>query len=243
MASSAERGLDLGGVTAVVTGASRGIGRAVATRLAAAGSKVALVARTVTELEAAAASVGGEPFPADVSDEASVERLFAAVSAAFGGVPEIVVNAAGAFGLAPIAETEVAAFDRQLASNLRAPFLVMRAVLPAMLARGSGHILTIGSVAGRQGFAGNGAYSASKFGVVGLHAVLDAETVGTGVRATLVEPAATATTLWDEVDRTRYPDLPSTGAMMTVEAVADVVVYALTRPREIAVRRLFLERA
>jgi hypothetical protein len=91
----------------------------------------------------------------------------------------------------------VEAFDRMIAVNLRAAFLLMRAFVPGMLARGRGHIVTIGSVAGRQAFPSNGAYSASKFGVRGLHAVLAAELRGTGVRATFVEPAATDTPLWD----------------------------------------------
>ncbi|HEY8470408.1 MAG TPA: SDR family NAD(P)-dependent oxidoreductase, partial [Longimicrobiales bacterium] len=106
----------------------------------------------------------------------------------------------------------------------------------------SGHVVTVGSIAGRHAFPHNGAYAASKFGVRGLHAVLDAELRGTGVRATLIEPAATDTGIWDAVDRERHPDLPPREKMLSPRAVADAIVYAVTRPPEVAVRTLALER-
>jgi NADP-dependent 3-hydroxy acid dehydrogenase YdfG len=127
--------------------------------------------------------------------------------------------------------------------NLRAPFLLMRAFLPSMIERGSGHIVTVGSIAGRQAFPSNGAYSASKFGVRGLHAVLDLELKGTGVRSTLVEPAATDTTLWDAVDRDENAGLPEPDTMLEVGAVADAVLYAITRPERTGIPVISLERA
>jgi NADP-dependent 3-hydroxy acid dehydrogenase YdfG len=181
--------------------------------------------------------------PADLADPAAVERVVAESTEAFGGAaPDIVVSAAGAFALAPLAETDPASFDRILAVNLRAPFLLIRGFLPGMLARGSGDLVTIGSVAGRHAFPHNGAYSASKFGVRGLHAVLDAEVRGSGVRAVLVEPSATDTGLWDSIDFGRNPGLPPRSAMLSAAAVADAVVYAVTRPREVALRTLVVER-
>ena len=83
-----------------------------------------------------------------------------------------------------------------------------------MLARGSGHVVTLGSIAGRHAFPHNGAYSALKFGVRGLHEVLDVELRGTGVRSTLVEPAATDTPIWDTIDFTLHPGLPPREAML-----------------------------
>jgi NADP-dependent 3-hydroxy acid dehydrogenase YdfG len=103
--------------------------------------------------------------------------------------------------------------------------------------------VTIGSIAGRHAFPHNGAYSASKFAVRGLHAVLDAELRGTGVRATLVEPAATDTPLWDGIDPDRHPALPPRSAMLAPDAVADAVVYALGRPPGVALRNLIVERS
>lgn len=243
MGSWGERGA-LEGRTAVVTGASRGIGRAVAARLRAAGAWVAMTARGEAALRDAASSVGGHAVVADVSDPASVHRLAAYLDEVLGGeAPDIVVNAAGVFDLAPLAETDPESFERHLAVNVRAPFLVIRAFLPAMLRRGSGHVVTLGSIAGRQAFPHNGAYSASKFAVRGLHAVLDAELRGTGVRSTLVEPAATDTPLWDAIDFARHPGLPPREAMLSPEAVADAVLYAVTRPPEVDVRTIVIERA
>jgi len=242
MASSADGGT-LQGRTALVTGASRGIGLETARRLRAAGASVVMVARGEAALRAAAEEAGGHAIPADVADPAAVQRLAIQVIEMLDGqAPDALVNAAGVFRLAPIAETAPEDFDRHLAVNLRGPFLLIRALLPAMLARGAGHIVTVGSVAGRLAFPHNGAYSASKFGVRGLHAVLDAELRGTGVRATLVEPAATATGLWDAIDRERHPGLPPRDRMLDPGAVADAIVYAITRPPEVDVRVIALDR-
>jgi NADP-dependent 3-hydroxy acid dehydrogenase YdfG len=217
----------LAGRRAIVTGGTRGIGAAIVNQLRGAGCEVIPVARS--------AGTGG--FAGDVTRAADVERLAAAHD------PDILVNAAGAFSLASVAETSVHNFDDMLATNLRGPFLLIRALLPRMLARGSGFIVSIGSIAGRQALPGNGAYSASKFGLRGLHAVLDAELKGTGVRATLVEPAATDTSLWDAIDRARNPGLPEAGAMLQPQAVADAVFYVLTRPVETHINYLGLERS
>jgi len=177
-----------------------------------------------------------------VSDAEAVEQLRERVGSRF-GVPDVVVNAAGSFALAPVAETEVGTFDEQIAVNLRGPFLVTRAFLPAMLARGSGTVVSIGSVAGRQAFPANGAYSAAKFGLRGLHAVLDQELRGTGVRSVLVEPAATNTPLWDRIDRAANPGLPAPEVMLDADAVADAVLYAVTRPMAVAIHNVILERS
>jgi NAD(P)-dependent dehydrogenase (short-subunit alcohol dehydrogenase family) len=235
MASSAER-------SALVTGASRGIGLAVAQALSDGGWRLAIVARDASALRHAAEKTGALPLPADVSDAGDVERLRVEVHERFAGPPYAVVNCAGAFDLAPVADTDVDSFDRQLAANLRGPFLLIRAFLPAMLDRRSGHIVSIGSVAGRRALPHNGAYAASKFGLRGLHEVLDLELRDTGVRSTLVEPAATATTAWDAIDRERTPGLPATDDMLAPEAVADAVVYALTRPEDTDIPLLAIER-
>lgn len=236
MASSAE----LDGRVAVVTGASGGIGAAVSRRLAAAGAAVWMVARGRERLEAAAREAGGRAVAADVADAAGAD----AVRRAVGTQPvDILVNAAGSFELAPVAETDPDMFARMIAGNLMAPFLTIRALLPGMLGAGRGHVVTIGSVAGRRAFPQNGAYSASKFGVRGLHAVLDEELRGTGVRATLVEPAATDTSLWDPLDPDGREDLPSRSAMLSPERVAEVVLYIVTRPPDVRIPAIAVERS
>jgi NADP-dependent 3-hydroxy acid dehydrogenase YdfG len=228
------------GRAAVVTGGSSGIGRAVAARLAAAGARVVVAGRGEARLREAARAVGAEPCVADV---ATVEGVAALRAALDGAVPDVVVHAAGAFELAPLAETSIESFDRMVAVNLRSAFLLVREFVPGMLERGSGHIVVIGSVAGRQAFPANGAYSASKFGVRGMHAVLAAELRGTGVRATFVEPAATDTPLWDAVDLQASPGLPARSAMLDADAVADAVLFAVTRPDAVAIPNILVERA
>lgn len=228
--SSGREEIGLRGRTALVTGGSRGIGLAVARALADAGASVALVARPSPALDDAARAIGGTPLPCDVTAAAEVLALPERARAALGSAPDIVVNSAGGFALSPLAETAPEEFERQLAVNLRGPFLAIRAFLPGMLARGAGHLLSIGSVAGRKAFVGNGAYSASKFGLRGLHAVLAEEIRGTGVRATLLEPAATDTPLWDPFDPDRRDDLPSRAVMLRAEDVARAVLFALSQP-------------
>ena len=225
MGSSAEP--PLAGQRALVTGGTRGIGAAIVVGLRAAGCQALIVARH-TE---------GDGVAADITRREDVDMLAGRYR------PDILINAAGAFGLAPVAQTSVESFDRMLATNLRGPFLLIRAFLPAMLARGAGHIVSIGSIAGRQAFPSNGAYSASKFGLRGLHEVLDTELKGTGVRSTLIEPAATDTALWDEIERRDHPGLPERASMLSPEAVADAVLYVLTRPVQMHINYLGVERS
>jgi NADP-dependent 3-hydroxy acid dehydrogenase YdfG len=236
---------ELNDIVAVVTGASSGIGRATAIALGAAGAGVVLVGRSQTRLAATAELAGRRAVTCscDVATEQGIERVRRAVAELRESGPDVIVHAAGAFELAPLAETTIESFDRMIAVNLRACFLLLNAFLAGMLARGSGHVVTIGSVAGRQAFPSNGAYSASKFGVRGLHAVLAAELRGSGVRATFVEPAATDTPLWDAVDAERNPGLPPRSAMLDPAAVAEAVLFAITRQRETSIPNILMERS
>ena len=234
--------LSLRGRTALVTGASRGIGRRVATLFAEAGAEVWAMARSGDALDELAAETGCKPLVADLADEASVwdavDRLLDA-----GDVPDVLVNAAGVFGLAPLHEETVKSFDDHLTVNLRAPFLLVRTLLPAMLEAGSGTIVNVGSVSGRRAFPANGAYSASKFGLRGLHEVLLEEIRGTGVRATLLEPAATDTGLWDPLDPDADPDLPDRAAMLDPDDVAEAALFVATRPDGVRIPLLQIESA
>lgn len=155
---------------------------------------------------------------------------------------DVVVNAAGVFDIESCSSTSVDSFDEHFTINLRAPFLLTRAVLPKMLERKSGLVVNIGSIAGRKAFPGNGAYSASKYGLRGFHEVLLEEIRGTGVRASLIEPAATDTPLWDEINPDANPDLPNRVDMLTPDQVAEAVVFVATRPEGVSVPYLAVER-
>lgn len=234
---------DLQGRAALVTGASRGIGAAVAERLAGAGARVWLLARSPTALAEVAARIGGEALLGDVADAASLQGALDRLRHDLGGPPDIVVNAAGVFALAPIGRTTLESLEEHLAVNLRGAFLTVRALLPAMLERRSGLIVNVGSVAGRRAFAGNAAYSASKFGLRGFHEVLVAELRGTGVRATLLEPSATDTSLWDPVDPESDPTVPLRSSMLAPDDVAEAVLFVATRPDHVRIPLLQIERA
>jgi NADP-dependent 3-hydroxy acid dehydrogenase YdfG len=235
----------LTGRTALVTGASRGIGRAVAQAFVASGARVFLASRTRPELEQLAQALGPLAYacPGDLTDAVAVARMTDEVLGQAGGGVDILVNNAGIFPLAPIVETTPTLFEQTLAANLAAPFRVLHALLPAMKARGAGHVVTIGSVADRRIFGGNAAYSASKFGARALHEVLREELAGSGVRATLVSPAATDTPIWDPVDPDRTPGLPPRARMLRPDDVADAVWWAVTRPAHVNVDELRVSRA
>ncbi len=123
------------------------------------------------------------------------------------------------------------------------PFAVVRSLLPALRKRGSGHIVTIGSIADRTIFPGNAAYAASKHGVRALHEVLRAELKGTGIRASLVSPGPVDTRLWDVIDPDGKPGFTPRSEMLAPAHVADVVLYAVTAPPELNIDELRLSRA
>jgi len=244
-ARRASAGDPLAGRTALVTGASRGIGRATAERLAAAGARVALLARSEEPLLELAGRLGGGALavPCDVSDRVAVEDAAHEVARRFGGAPDVLVNNAGLFALATLERTTAESFVATLDTNLVAPFLLVRAFLPAMRARGSGSIVTLGSVADRTAFPENGAYAASKYGLRALHEVLRAELRGTGVRATLVSPGPVDTPLWEPVNPDARDGFTPRAAMLSADAVADAIVYVVTRPAAVNVDELRLSRS
>lgn len=166
----------------------------------------------------------------DVTREKDVDKA-AATLAESGVVPDIVVNNAGSFLLKPLVDTTPEEFRDQVAVNLTGAFLILRAFLPAMKKRGTGHIVTIGSVADHVALPGNAAYAASKYGVRGLHEVLTAELEGTGIRTTLFSPGATDTAIWDTIDRVANPGLPERSSMRSPRDVASDVVMQIVGVR------------
>jgi NADP-dependent 3-hydroxy acid dehydrogenase YdfG len=231
--------------TAVVTGASRGIGRAIAQALIDAGARVALIARNEIPLrEVAERSDGrGLAIACDVSIVADVVSAVEIIDGAFGGVPDVLVNNAGAFNLATIDSLDPSAFSTDLETNLVAPVRFVRAFLPGMRARGSGHIVSIGSVVDRTVFPENAAYAASKHGMRAVHEVLRLETRGSGVRATLVSPGPVDTPVWDAIDPDNRAGFTPRAQMLSAQAVADAVLYAVTQPPDVNVDELRLSRS
>lgn len=232
----------LDGCTAVVTGASRGIGATIAASLAEQGVRVVLIARTEERLRKQAARIPGSiPIATDVTDPEKVEQATTRIAAELGGAPDILVNNAGIFSIAPVEETGVEQFTELLNTNLVAPFLFVRAFLAEMKKRGRGHIVTIGSIADRTIFSGNVAYSAAKFGLRAVHEVLRTELRGTGVRTSLISPASTDTDIWNDVTLTDPGDKsPSKRLMLQPDDVARAVMYALTQPDSVNVDELRL---
>ncbi|MBI3451156.1 MAG: SDR family NAD(P)-dependent oxidoreductase [Acidobacteria bacterium] len=189
--------------TALVTGAGRGIGRAVATALARAGARVALVARTAAEIEAAAAEIragagrdSALAFPCDVTNAEEVSRAVARAVAAFGEI-DALVNAAGAAESAPHARTADDLVERMLRVNLYGPHHTMGSVLPSMTARRRGAVVSVASTAGVRGYAYTSAYTASKHALVGLTRAVAAEVAASGVRVNALCPGFVDTALLD----------------------------------------------
>jgi NADP-dependent 3-hydroxy acid dehydrogenase YdfG len=234
----------LTGRRAIVTGASGGIGAAVARTLAAAGVRSLLVARRPAPLEALAAVLpGAVACPADLALPADVARVVEDATGRLGGPVDLLVNNAGIFTLATLEATADETLDAMLALSIAAPFRLMRALLPAMRAQAVGHIVTIGSVADRSAFPENSAYSASKYGARALHEVVRQETRGSGVRATLISPAATDTPIWDPLHPETRPGFPARDQMLRPEAVADAVLWAITRAPAVNIDELRLSHA
>lgn len=225
----------LAGKVALVTGASRGIGLAVADELRAAGAHVVRLARSLADGEADRDTTRR----ADLSKGADVERVVRQILTER-GVPDIVVNNAGVFYVKHLVDTTPEMFAESLAVNLTAPFLVARALLPLMMKKNAGHFVTLGSVSDHVAYSGNAAYSASKFGVRGLHEVIRQEVAGTGVRTTLVSPGPVDTDAWDPINPDRLPGFTKRADMLRAEDVAEAVLFAVTRPPRVDVTEIRL---
>jgi NADP-dependent 3-hydroxy acid dehydrogenase YdfG len=235
----------LGGKTAVVTGASRGIGAGIAEALGGQGVRVALVARNEAKLKERAARIKGSiPVTCDVSDLKSVEQATRRIAGELKGAPDILVNNAGIFSVTVVEETTSETFIETINTNLVGPFLFVRAFLGEMKKRKGGHIVTIGSISDRTIFTGNAAYSAAKFGLRAIHEVLRAELRGTGVHASLISPAATDTEMWNSVTVTDPVANPhSKRPMLDPDDVVRAVMFALTQPERVNVDELRLSRS
>ncbi|MDQ6782185.1 MAG: SDR family NAD(P)-dependent oxidoreductase [Actinomycetota bacterium] len=213
----------LRGGRALVTGASSGIGAATARALANEGVSVALAGRDSTALASVAADAGGPAFAGDLTEPGYPARLAADASAALGGL-DIVVSNAGAGWAGPFSEMDPAGIDGLIDLNLRAPAHLLHAALPDLVAKGRGHVVLVGSIAGLVGVPNEAVYSATKAGLAGLAEALRAELTGTGVKVSVVSPGVVDTAFFSRrnrpYDRTRPAPIPAA-------EVADAIVDCL----------------
>jgi 3-oxoacyl-[acyl-carrier protein] reductase len=214
----------LEGRVALVTGASRGIGAAVARALSGEGVHLGLASRSGDDL----GIEGAVARPCDVRDAAAIEALANETAERFGGL-DIVVGNAGVGSYGPFMDLPVDQLEEILDVNVKGLFYTLRATLPHLLRSDAADIVTVASEAGRRGLPFEATYCASKFAQVGLTRALDHELRPQGVRCTNVCPGGVATDF--AMGRGRTPDMPELAGMMTAEDVAAAVLFVLTRPR------------
>jgi len=232
-------GTPLRGHHAFITGASRGIGAAIAATLARLGADLTLVGRNLAPLEQAAAAISGEhsvrtvAAAADVTDASAVEDAFAAARDGI-GPPDILVNNAGAGKSAPFTRTDADLWNQMIAINLTGVYLCTRAALPAMNEGGFGRIVNIASTAGLKGYAYVSAYCAAKHGVIGLTRALALETARKGVTVNAVCPGYTDT----DIVRETVANIVDKTGRTEEQALAELTVHnpqgRLIEPREVA---------
>jgi len=214
----------------LVTGAGRGIGRAIALRFARAGAKVAVAARTSSELDAlvkeiAAAGGSASAQQMNVADHGSVEAAVWRAVEFTGGAIDVLVNNAGVFDIKPFDKMDIATWRRHIEVNLNGPFFVTHEALDALFESERAHIFNIASLAARQPYPGNTAYCASKYGLRGFSDALRLDLAARKVRVSTVYPGSTDTTIFDKV-----PGTWDRSKMNKPEDVAEVVWNAYHAP-------------
>jgi NADP-dependent 3-hydroxy acid dehydrogenase YdfG len=214
----------LSGRVALVTGASGGIGAAVARSLAEQGVRLGLASRSGGDL----GIDGSIAAPCDVREPAAVGAFVEQIVARFGRLDIVIANAGvGAYG--PFLELDPGNLEEMLDTNVKGTIYTIRAALPHLLESDRADIVTVASEAGRRGLPFEAVYSASKFAQVGFTRALDHELRPQGVRCTNVCPGGVATDF--AMGRGRTPDMPELAGMMSADDVAEAVLFVLTRPR------------
>lgn len=219
----------LEGKVSIITGASRGIGHATAMAFAQAGAKVVLASRSQPDLEAAANLIraeGGDAFvvPTDVTQAEAVEILVNRTLKTYGQI-DILVNNAGAGAFETIVDSDPEVWTQVVASNLKSTYLCSKYVLPSMLARQSGQIINVLSIAAKVAFKSSSAYCAAKAGALAFTKVLAEEVRHEKIRVTAISPGSVDTPFWTEVEG--HPDLD---LMLTPEHVAETILFVAAQP-------------
>jgi ribitol 2-dehydrogenase len=232
-------GLD--GKVAVVTGASTGIGRAVARELIGHGARVVIAARSRERLDGAAAALGpgGAAVVADVTRGEDVRRLVAGTLESHGGIDILVANA-GVYVGGNLWESDPEALDRLLTTNVSGVVRTVREVLPHLLERGEGDVVVTSSVAGHQAIHWEPVYSASKHALQAFVHTMRRQLIGTGVRVGAIAPGIVLNDLWGVSDPDEIEEKIARGEGIRSEDVADAVAYMLTRPRHVTIRDLVI---
>ena len=223
----------------LVTGASSGIGEAVARRLAAEHHTVVLTGRNRFKLESMARAMAGEgqrvvAIAGDVTIEQDVRTIVAESLKTFGTVHAL-VHSAGIFRMNAVEATPTEEFRQVMDTNLTSTYFLLKFLMPQFYKQGDGHVVAIGSIAGKVGFPQETAYCASKWGLMGMLAALRMEAAPKGVKVTAILPGATLTPAWDT-----YPGELPTERLMSAESVADAVLFALSQPAAACVDELHL---
>ena len=241
--------INLNGKCVLVTGASSGIGRACAEAFAGLGCRLILLARRADLLETLAADLGESPgvevltAVVDVRDRRAVEAWVDGLPGGWRDIDILVNNAGLARGLAPLHEGEVSDWDEMIDTNIKGLLYMTRAVLPAMVDRGAGHVINIGSIAGHEVYPGGSVYCATKHAVAAINRTLAIDTLGTGVRASSVDPGLVETEfslVRFHGDKERADGVYNGLEPLRGEDVADAVIFCATRPANANIRELIL---
>ena len=233
--------VDLRGRVALITGAGGGIGRAIALRLSEAGMRLALVGRDAEKLRATAALTGRAEdmlvLPADLTRDGAAAEVLTATAARFGGLDALVNNAGMALSC-PFEDTDIADFDRIMAINVRAPFLLCQGALPLLRKSACPVIVNLGSVVSHKGYALQSAYAASKHALLGMSAALSKEVAPEGIRVHVVSPGG----VYTDMVKIARPDLSPEG-MIVPEEVAEAVAFLIEHRGNAVIDEIQLHRA
>lgn len=231
----------LAGQVALVTGAGRGIGRAISLALAAMGTQIVVAARTETELEEVAQEIrqaGGSAaiWPVDLSSETAIISLFDFIRQKFGRL-DVLINNAGIGLFGPVVEFSGAELDRLYTVNVRGTFLCCQQAMKLMAPQGSGYIINIGSVVGFKGYVHQAGYAISKHGIMGLTKTLAVEAQPYNIRVSVISPGGVDTAMIGEA----RPDLDRS-VLLQPEDIAQTVLFLLSLPDRAAIDEIYIRR-